>query len=509
MTAEGLRTAAGGFVTAAGRSGAAMGSAVRLVLRDAIEAYADDPRAAEWLRQHRERMDEPLRVAIAGKVKAGKSTLLNALVGEQIAPTDAGECTRVVTWYRHGVSPRITLRPIEGERRLLPVRRVDGRLDLDLGGTSPEDVDRLVVHWPSRGLEASTLIDTPGIASLSGNVSARTTAFLTPDDEPTAADAVVYLMRHLHGSDMNFLESFHDQIVGRSAMVNTIAVLSRADEIGSGRIDALLSARKVAQRYQADPKLRSLCQTVVPVAGLLAQTGRTLRQVEFAALRELAGLPKRDFDAMLLSVERFCRREVPIEASPELRERLLERFGVFGIRLSVALIRSGINEPTALAEDLVRRSGLDELRRVLAVQFTERRDLLKSRSALLAVDRVLREQPRPGTEAIAGEVERILAGAHEFRELRLLAALRAPGFTLQPDAVVEAEQLLGGAGAGTRERLGLEGEPSAPEQRAAAMDALRRWRARGESPLTDRVTRDACHVLVRTCEGLLARLPRD
>ena len=49
-----------------------------------------------------DRLEGPLRVAIAGRVKAGKSTLLNALLGEQLAPTDAGECTTIATWYRHG-----------------------------------------------------------------------------------------------------------------------------------------------------------------------------------------------------------------------------------------------------------------------------------------------------------------------------------------------------------------------------------------------------------------------
>ena len=71
----------------------------RVLVRRTIDTYRDSPQAVGWLQHNLARFDEPLRVAIAGKVKAGKSTLLNALVGEEIAPTDAGECTRVVTWY--------------------------------------------------------------------------------------------------------------------------------------------------------------------------------------------------------------------------------------------------------------------------------------------------------------------------------------------------------------------------------------------------------------------------
>ena len=80
----------------------------------AIDAHRHEPETARWLHDQLRRLDEPLRVAIAGKVKAGKSTLLNALVGEQVAPTDAGECTRVVTWYRDGTTPRIVLHPRTG-----------------------------------------------------------------------------------------------------------------------------------------------------------------------------------------------------------------------------------------------------------------------------------------------------------------------------------------------------------------------------------------------------------
>ncbi len=226
-------------------------------------------------------------------MKAGKSTLLNALVGEVIAPTDAGECTRVVTWYRNASAPRIVLRRRDGEAKDLPIIRQNGKLELDLAGTAPEEVDRLTVDWPSGDLATMTLIDTPGIASASAEVSARTEALLlptglTPDEEQGAADAIVYLMRHVHADDVGFLEAFHAHAAIGSSPVNTVAVLSRADEIGAGRADALQSSRAIASRLRADEKIRSLCQTVVPVAGLLAETGRTMRQSEFNALAKIA-----------------------------------------------------------------------------------------------------------------------------------------------------------------------------------------------------------------------------
>ena len=113
-------------------------------------------------------------MAIAGKVKAGKSTLLNALVGDHLAPTDAGECTRVVTWYRDAHTYRVEAYGKDGTVRQCPFRRRDDQLEIDLGGTPAEDLDRLVVWWPSASLSEVTLIDTPGIGSISTDLSART-----------------------------------------------------------------------------------------------------------------------------------------------------------------------------------------------------------------------------------------------------------------------------------------------------------------------------------------------
>jgi hypothetical protein len=188
----------------------------------------------------RDRLDEPLRVAVAGRVKSGKSTLLNALVGERLAPTDAGECTRIVTWYRDGHTYQVTARP----RRANPVSCGSAARTTRSRSTSagsPRTVDELVVTWPSQALRTATLIDTPGIGSLSEQVSRRAWDLLTAaEDEETAGRRVLYLMRHLHASDLEFLRAFRDVEVSRPNPVNAIGALA-ADEIGVGRIDSMAS----------------------------------------------------------------------------------------------------------------------------------------------------------------------------------------------------------------------------------------------------------------------------
>jgi hypothetical protein len=481
---------------------------VRSLMEAATRSYAGVPPAAARLQAVIDRLDEPLRVAIAGKVKAGKSTLLNALVGEELAPTDAGECTRIVTWYRDGITYRATLEPHEGAPRQVPFTRDGGAIDIDLGGTDADDVNRLVIEWPSSSLRQMTLIDTPGIASLSADVSARTSAFLTPgEDQVTPADAVLYLMRHLHASDINFLEAFHDEEFSQATPVNAVAVLSRADEVGVGRIDSMASAQRIAGRYRQDPKVRKLAQTVVPVAGLLAQSGGTLREAEYKALDTLASAPRDDAEALYLSADRFVQAETSISLTSMEREHLLDRFGLFGVRLAVALIRQGAaNTATELSTELVRRSGLVELRDVLLSQFAQRRDVLKARSALLALESVLQEQPVPDRDALASELERITSGAHEFAEIRLLNALRAGGIKVKPAEAAEMERLLGNEGTAIHTRLGLTAEADTSEIRRALGNAIGRWQRRAESPMSSRELADAARVVIRTCEGLLVSL---
>jgi 50S ribosome-binding GTPase len=481
-----------------------LSAAVRALVHHAGQVYEGSPAMPE-LDAVARRLNEPLRVAIAGRIKAGKSTMLNALVGQELAATDAGECTRIVTWYRDGHTYRVTAYPHSGPPRPLPPGPSGGVLDVSLGGLRSEDVDRLVVDWPSTALSTMTLVDTPGLDSLSAELSRRTEATLGTDgeDDQAEVDAVVYLMRHVHGSDVRFLETFRDDPAERRP-INTIAVLGRADEVGHGRVDALDSAARIAARYRQDPRMQALCQTVLPVAGLLAATAATLREDEFRAITTLARADEAELERLLVTATRFTQGETSIAVDPARRAALLDRFGFFGLRVSVRLVQSGVATTAGvLARELSARSGLGPLRDALTGRFAGRADVLKARSALLAVDTVLQRWPVPAAATLRHEYERITAGAHEFAEIRLLDTLRTGTLMLTDTEKAHAYRVLGGEGVTPATRLNVDPQAPPGEVRRVAIAALTEWQRRAEHPSSTRPVREAARVLVRTCEGLV------
>ncbi len=482
----------------------------RELLDRADVAFAGAP-GVEALVHARARLDGPLRVAIAGKVKAGKSTLLNALVGDRLAPTDTGECTKIVTWYQDGHTYQVLLYPRDGTPpQQVRFGRDDGAIEVDLGGRAPEQVDRLMITWPSSSLRMLTLIDTPGVDTLSEQVGARAYEFLDPKDTETPADAVLYLMKHIHASDLRLLEAFHDEAVSQPNPVNAIAVLSRADEIGGGRMDAMGSARRIANRLGRDARLRRLVQMVLPMAGLLAETAETMTESEYRKLSELAAVPRAVIESYLLSADRFVQGAPEIPLTDLEREELLGRFGIFGIRQSLALLRSkSATSSVELAEELTKRSGLIDLQTVLTTLFVDRAAVLKSRSALLAVERLCEENTHnPASAELLLGIEQIMAAAHPFNELATLANIRTGAIPGRDEDLFDLEQALGATGTAPWQRLGVSQSTDDAELLTATYGAIGRWQRLAESPLTTHELSQAARVAIRSLEEIVARLSR-
>ncbi len=452
------------------------------------------------------RLTEPLRVALVGSVKAGKSTLLNGLIGERIAPTDARECTRIVTRYEHGRVPRVTGHLLHGDTVSIPARRQSDRLELDLAGLSPEEVRQIDVTWPAEGIAGITLIDTPGTASVSHEVSQYTDRFLVPEEGAAGADAVVYLLRSLHETDVRYLRSLNERTRHGNAAIGAIAVLSRADELGSARLDAQVAINETAKRLRNSPELEGICETVVPVAGLLGLGAITMKQADYATFVRLAALPVAKTDAVLLTAERFITaRSTELPAERE-RNDLVERFGLYGIRLALAAVRGGIDDAETLSAELLRRSGLDELRRVIDVHFTGRQAELKAHSVVFALHQLLRHHPAAGTEELLAAADQHMSTAHTYAEMQLIGRIASGRLDLPATLTEELERLVGGSGAGAACRLGCDADADTAALRSAAVDHLLRWRELRANPLLDRDTSMACAIAEQTCERLIAGL---
>ncbi|MFI5925767.1 GTP-binding protein [Micromonospora sp. NPDC051543] len=468
------------------------------LLHQALEVYQHDARAVGRLRHQIARLEQPLRIAVAGPWRAGKSTVLNALMGEEVAPVEGAD--GAFTWYEDGASPGATAYPVGQPPQELTVVKSATGMRVDLGWRAGEVRD-IVVRWPTRALRQVTLVDTPALGTVDEQGHAPVLDRVLAD-----ADAVLFLTRDGRDSDLRVLESGRDSAVGQAAPVNVIMVLSRADEVGGGRIDGLLTARQLARRHHRDPRVGALAVNVVACSGAVGLAGRLLGESDFAALATLAGVPRAGLEPHLLSADRFVRGELPVRLDPEVRAGLLDRFGLFGIRLATTLVRGGFDTRVAMSAELIRRSGLTELRESMTRCFVDRRDALKARSALAAVEALVRAEPVRGSDELVGAIEQILAGAHEFRELRLLVALRNARLGFDAELAAEAQRLVGGEGVSLAARLGVEHEATAQRLWETAADAQWRWRDRAEDPLLPLTQRRGAEVVVRSCEGMLAEL---
>ena len=486
---------------------------MRAILGGTIQAYRADPQYAQRPDVHNQldwigrRLNQPIRIALAGTLKAGKSTLGNALVGEDIAPTDATEATRIVTWFRNGPTPKVTANHRGGRRSNVPIMREgtagERGLTFDFAGVDAHDVLDLDVEWPAAELINTTIIDTPGTSSLSRDVSERTLRLLVPDDGVPRVDAVVFLLRTLNAADIALLRQIGELVGGSSGALGVIGVASRADEIGAGRIDAMMSAKDVAGRFTEEMDRTGICQAVIPVSGLLALTARTLRQSEFVALEKLAAVDATHLTRAMLSVDRFVREDGSLPVDTATRAALLDRFGMFGLRISIAVLRAGVTDSVALADELLERSGLVALRDVIDQQFAQRSDLLKAHTALLSLRQFVQANPIFATPQILADIDPLIADTHAFEELRLLSQLRSRATTLNSDEMASLRRIIGGSGTDAASRLGLSADAPYDGPRAA-FAAAQRWRRRADHPLNDPFTTRVCRAAVRSAEALVA-----
>jgi hypothetical protein len=377
---------------------------------------------------------------------------------------------------------------------------VAGRVPVELG-VPVEHVVRLRVRLPDPWLRTVTVIDTPGMDTVSADNEERTRRLLFGDSAAVHAQVLLYVLRYVQQFDAEVLAELRalSRACGLSA-ATTAAVLTQVDRRGD-EADPWPTARRLARRAAVD--LGALVLDVLPVVGLLAETarGRLLGPAEVQALRELAALEPAELEDLLLDVEEFTSEEAFGPVAPPVRRTLVARLHRYGLREAVAHLR---RHPDCSADELhhrlAGRSGFGsddpvgdptatwrvtpddpELVQTLAEvldRLTRHAGRLK---AIAAVRRLGRLSGGPADHALLAGIRAAVDGSRPFdgglRSLRVLAACAAVGQgQLRLDESMTAELITLARRDEPAAQLGLPPTAGPQDVRAAAVAASRRWR---------------------------------
>jgi GTP-binding protein EngB required for normal cell division len=127
--------------------------------------------------------DQSLEIALFGRVSSGKSSLLNAILGEDILPVGVTPITAVPTRLRYQQMPSLSVWYAERPAETIDISRLAEFASESGNPSNQKRVTHMVVHLPSARLrEGVTLVDTPGLGSLATSGAAETLAYLPSCD---------------------------------------------------------------------------------------------------------------------------------------------------------------------------------------------------------------------------------------------------------------------------------------------------------------------------------------
>ena len=341
-----------------------------------------------------------LHVALVGDFKRGKTTLMNALLGQKLLPAGVVAATGVRTLVRHGSEPRAFVRPVGSEPHELPLVEVARQVSQPSTAEPGQGVAEVTIELPAPILAGGLcLVDTPGFGSV--HVAADAVAREAFDD----ADAAILVI----GADPP-ISARELELAAHlaSELSELIVVLNKADRVTATDCEAAcrFAARAIAER------------------GVRVGT----RVIAVSATDRLHGVgPSRDWDVLLASLRAL--------ASPDRRAAVLTAFaGREGRRLAGlahewlhAQAEAAYRPVVAAEEELLadRAAAARRAHEMLALHQRLARELARARAALNEQRRVFLADAGPSA---AYEARRAVEWATSCRgnALRPVAAAAGP-----------------------------------------------------------------------------------
>ena len=217
-------------------------------------------------------------LAVVGQFKRGKSTLLNALVGEALLPRGVAPVTSAITVLRYG--PRIKADVVfkDGRRQVIDRAEIHRFVTESDNPENRLQVAAVEIFCPAPLLASGMcLVDTPGLGSVFQGNTDETRAFVPHID---AALVVLGADPPISGEELSLAATVAKQVP------DVVVVLNKADRL---RVPELAEARRFTEQVLAR-ELQGAQRTYEVSATERLELGATREWAAFEArLRELAG----------------------------------------------------------------------------------------------------------------------------------------------------------------------------------------------------------------------------
>ena len=253
-------------------------------------------------------------VACVGQFKRGKSTLVNALIGEAMLPTGVVPVTNVPTVIRYGQSAAARTRFDGAEWTNIPVNTVEDYVSEDKNSENRKRVSGVEIFVPSPLLKGGMcLVDTPGLGSVFAANAAATRAFIPHID---VAIMVIGADPPLSGDELQLAEAVASQVP------DLLFVLNKADRVNEAeRAAAIEFARNILEK-----RLKREVKTVFEVSALERLQARGPARDWFFLLEALENLAAHSRSSLVRqAADRAVRNACDqlLAAITEQRESLL------------------------------------------------------------------------------------------------------------------------------------------------------------------------------------------
>ena len=434
------------------------------------------------------RIDEPMQLAIIGKISSSKSTLVNAILGKnEIMATGQKEVTYNVGWLKYG-KPDSDI--IIHHKDDTPVSRKNPK-EFAIWSTQShnfeiDNISYIELFDDAEILKEINIIDTPGLDALRGKDSQNTLDFI----QKVRPDAVIMIFTK-SVSD-NVLDIVRQYNAGSSFNpLNAIGVLAKIDVLWQETIERDKTALQIGERMtmnklNKEPMLQKTLFNIFPISALQFLASSTLDESIFA---ELVKLSKSDYSQLrkaLNSVTNFLKPEIELNITIPQREQIVMSIGLYGAFLILNAIKKGeVSDVQSARRLLWRESGAQEFMKVLHNHFGMRAKLIKMESIYQGLQQTimtLRGQVKdyPSIQLLSKIEQRISELfsdlIHEHKEYDLLYKLYNGDIVISENDKQEFFSLCGEYGGSAIERLGLKSKLEPLELVNKALEREKYWR---------------------------------